>query len=713
VEWRGDDENGKTVLEDVFREVIVISDDDDSDAEEGEVSRLVNRDHSIEIISSHPRAEELQTRPVNFAHPTVQESHLDISDDEPPPGFRFIPESPKQQRIDRRGFSRYQAWDRALNRYRKGTYQHKFYADSTGHRGPLLTARQPVQESITFDAGPASHRTVTTLRHVSVGPQISSQAKILGHGTKGTPMMRPMENRVSLQGGPERLGLEDAQKTHTRPLLISHEPFNPETLVHLPNQRSDASRLVNRAPMVQISADQQRARLDQRPESPNTPVFVGGPTEIQGRSRVPSGAMSRIAGPPYLGMQPDPQEHVLPSIETPPSPQQIRRPPSSHLDQLTRRISGGFTIRSVTPRRPAPQDSLPQGESDITRIPAPKRRRVANQDPATYMEPRYDVARIVPVDTHAKQQYVYVGNAPQRPFTSQTGPPIRRRYMVPVKSAYLAERYPDGSHGPSNYATQAVPEVVVDQSQYSNFQGKSTAWEHQPRHQLEHYPELCPLHRSSGQIHGSSSAGYATAPTNESSNRVSKLPDPASEAGRVYENRRTHPEQARGATYMPVPQSFGHHHRTFDSSGASRRSIYADDFVRPIDYSDDVRLVSQHQHGHVQTIGRVDSLPGVTNRHLPHHSSREFINLPYSTLVTPHAAPNHQGLGTSRGAYDQVLADDRGPSYYSRREMYGSSLALDRDGRGGEAQLQQLGYDLDQNCFRIGSAYPPFADLPS
>ncbi|GIC92204.1 uncharacterized protein Aud_008665 [Aspergillus udagawae] len=425
VEWRGDDENGKTVLEDVFREVIVISDDDDSDAEEGEVSRSVNRDHSIEIVSSHQRAEELHTRTVNFAHPTVQESHLDISDDEPPPGFRFIPESPKKQRIDRRGFSRYHAWDRALNRYRKGTYQHRFYADSTGHRGPLLTAQQPVQESITFDPGAASHRPITTLRHVSVGPYITSKAKTLDHGQRRT-LTRPLvENRVSLQRtDAERSGHEDAQKTHIRPPLISHEPSNLERLVHLPNQRSDASRLADRDLVEHISTDQQRARLDQRLNSPNTPVFVGGPTEIQGRSRVPSGAMSRIPGPPYLGMQPNPQDHVLPSIETPPSLQQIRCPPNAHLDQLTRRISGGFTIRSVTPRRPAPQDSLPQRESDVTRIPASKRRRVANHDPATYIEPRSDVEPIVPVDTHAKQQVGLrsVGDIwyPSNPLTLQS-----------------------------------------------------------------------------------------------------------------------------------------------------------------------------------------------------------------------------------------------------------------------------------------------------
>ncbi|GAQ11021.1 hypothetical protein ALT_8342 [Aspergillus lentulus] len=490
VEWRGDDENGKTVLEDVFREVIVISDDDDSDAEEGEVSRSVNRDHSIEIISSHQRPEELQTRPVNFAHPTVPESHLDISDDEPPPGFRFIPESPKKRRVDRRGFSRYHAWDRALNRYRKGTYQHRFYADSTGHRGPLLTARQPLQESITFDPGATSRRPIRTLRHVSVDPHIAPKTKILDHGQRRTLTRTLMENRVSLQRtDAERSGHEDVQRTHIRPPLISHEPSNPETLLHLPNQRSDTSRLADRTVVEHVSADQQRARFNQRLNSPNTPVFVGGPTEIQGRSRVPSGAISRIPGPPYLGMQPNPQDHVLPSIETPSSPQQIRRPPSAHLDQLTRRISGGFTIRSVTPRRPAPQDSLPQGESDV-RIPASKRRRVAKHDPATYIERRSDVAPIVPVDTHAKQQYVYLGNTSPRSSTSQTGAPIRRRYMVPVKSSYLAERYPGGSQGPSNYA-QPVPEDVVDQRQYPNFKSKSTAWEHQPKHQLEQYRELC------------------------------------------------------------------------------------------------------------------------------------------------------------------------------------------------------------------------------
>lgn len=119
VEWRGDDENGKKVLEDVFREVIVISDDDDSDTEEV-ASASLNRGHGLEIISvsSNTRAEELHARPIYYKNLSLRGSLQNISDDdEAPPGYRFIMGTTKSK-IDRRGFSRYQAWDRAINRYR-------------------------------------------------------------------------------------------------------------------------------------------------------------------------------------------------------------------------------------------------------------------------------------------------------------------------------------------------------------------------------------------------------------------------------------------------------------------------------------------------------------------------------------------------------------------------------------------------------------------
>ncbi|KAG2414146.1 hypothetical protein HFD88_003337 [Aspergillus terreus] len=148
VEWRGDDENGKTVLEDVFREVIVISDDDDSDAEE-DVPKPSDRDYSVEVISSQPRVEVLQTQPANTANSGPQ----DLSEDDVPPGFRVIPRDPKRSKVDRRGFSRYQAWDRAINRYRNVAMGNSQQGSHMSPRDPNLPygSGQSIQAPIELD----------------------------------------------------------------------------------------------------------------------------------------------------------------------------------------------------------------------------------------------------------------------------------------------------------------------------------------------------------------------------------------------------------------------------------------------------------------------------------------------------------------------------------------------------------------------------------
>lgn len=119
VAWRGDDENGKTVLEDVFREVIVISDSEDEDEESDTApNETIERDVSVEIVSSNTVTSQLQTEPAD-----INNQHQNISEDEAAPGFRFVPNisrKKKTKKPDRRGFSRYEAWDRAMDRYRSG-----------------------------------------------------------------------------------------------------------------------------------------------------------------------------------------------------------------------------------------------------------------------------------------------------------------------------------------------------------------------------------------------------------------------------------------------------------------------------------------------------------------------------------------------------------------------------------------------------------------
>lgn len=126
VQWRGDDESGETVLEDVFREVIVISDDEDDENDSEDSALAHGRDSSIEFVSSNAVVKELQTVPVEYGE-TSTANRIPLrgpSEDEAPPGFRFVTESSRKRaalpgkKIDRRGFSRYQAWDRARDRYR-------------------------------------------------------------------------------------------------------------------------------------------------------------------------------------------------------------------------------------------------------------------------------------------------------------------------------------------------------------------------------------------------------------------------------------------------------------------------------------------------------------------------------------------------------------------------------------------------------------------
>lgn len=123
VEWRGDDENGKTILEDVFREVIVISDEEESEDELGD--SFDNGEYSMEVVSSDQRPHEVQLRTLDYADPaSFATEGLQLAGDEPPTGFRYVVPSIKKRvsdrhKVDRRGFNRYQAWDRARTRYLK------------------------------------------------------------------------------------------------------------------------------------------------------------------------------------------------------------------------------------------------------------------------------------------------------------------------------------------------------------------------------------------------------------------------------------------------------------------------------------------------------------------------------------------------------------------------------------------------------------------
>ena len=131
VQWRGDGEDGSNDMEEILREVIVISDDEDDDADNITNNSFVRRDSSVEIISSHALANEVQVRPVDYRYgPVALDDEQPSTLDNRAPGiFQRVDrtyqgdEQRARERFGRRGFSRYRAWDQALDRYRKAPIQ--------------------------------------------------------------------------------------------------------------------------------------------------------------------------------------------------------------------------------------------------------------------------------------------------------------------------------------------------------------------------------------------------------------------------------------------------------------------------------------------------------------------------------------------------------------------------------------------------------------
>jgi hypothetical protein len=124
VEWRGDDDNGKEALEDVLREVIVISDDDESEDESNEVRRVPSLT-CVVLKLGCANCQQVEVMPINYAQnaPSNGREAHEISEDEAPEGFRYVPQLERRravvdQSVNTRRINRYDAWDRAREQFR-------------------------------------------------------------------------------------------------------------------------------------------------------------------------------------------------------------------------------------------------------------------------------------------------------------------------------------------------------------------------------------------------------------------------------------------------------------------------------------------------------------------------------------------------------------------------------------------------------------------
>ncbi|KAA8652244.1 DUF2293 domain-containing protein [Aspergillus tanneri] len=627
VEWRGDDENGKTVLEDVFREVIVISDDDDSDVE-GDAPESVDRDYSVEIVSSKPCVEELQTKPVNYANPSVRGSQIDISEDEAPPGFRYVREVPRKRRVDRRGFSRYQAWDRAINRYRNmaheagGTNSSRLHDGAADNSRSLYSVRQPLE--------PAPYR--------ALGPRN-------GQGAKPTT-----PNPASGNDGMNRSMLGPS---------IERRPYELYSMVERPHQGLMAS-LSDRVPLERGPALQQEKYPFQQANSPNAPVFVGGPREVheEPRSRFRS---YKVSGPYPSRTVASPQERVLPSIEAPPA--DIRRPDSGPLDHLAQRLSGGFSIRSLTPHRPPHKDIPLQIIEDRVQEQAPKRRRVAYYEPTKPYSSHPGITSSTVAEPHTGEQYIRPAYFPAKQIPPQDEPHLSRRYAAPVNPLSAAQSRPED-----------LQDTFLDTIQANTDSG--IIMHHRRLEDLERQPvphgRLAPVHEIPGQSYDLPATGFAVL-AEKGHKRMSHMRPSDQGDQRIYSTG--HPYNAEGVKPSQLPRSHEPSLRigTYDRISAShelpQRRHYADDFVRAIDLREPIQLDSPLQR-RLQTNNSPESQSNI----IQSDDNPYRPNPPGSIAVRPSGRTNPDSP-IRPGTHIYAVVDDRVPKHHNSRLLQSQSAA--------------------------------------
>lgn len=451
IQWRGDDENGQTVLEDVFREVIVISDDEDSETEEDLATATSTRNQSVEILSSNARIQDVQTQPVNVGIPTNEDLARELSEDAPP-GFRYIARMPAKKTIDRRGFSRYQAWNRALHRFRaeaQGAEQARLGDAPAEQQSPRNSKRSAAAQELSDpvrrrDTAPQSMEYVSRAepgpipvnRPVQGMPGVPPTDKSSGKSHVGTQQRQILLEsprafpQYGLGGRP--FPLTTQQPSEVRPLEKNPRPSG--NIVYF-QSTSHADLGPNcRIERIPVPSD----------DRANAPVFVSGPKELQQIGETQVGSRTGLPLSYHPRSSTIPQDHVLPSIESPWPPE--KRFVDGRLEQLTKRMS----LRSVTPVHVQGDSSQngnagPPGSPDDPNV---KRRRIAHYAPRPDSRPDNWNARPnhVPISQGLSPRGQYRREELVPGHRSQDAPYLRRDYLPQVEQppvvGYPRERKP-------------------------------------------------------------------------------------------------------------------------------------------------------------------------------------------------------------------------------------------------------------------------------
>lgn len=565
IEWRGDDENGQTVLEDVFREVIVISDDEDSETEEEGVSRTDTRGQDAQVISTDARAHEINIHPVSTAQLSHQDSSREPSE-EAPLEFRVVSKMPTKRAGDPRGTSRYQAWNRALNRHR---------AEARNTNMPRLGDTSGEQRSPQYAKRPAAiQHSPEPIRRRDIAPQFMNtvhkavpEPTIVDHSGRRAPASSALDrlsntDHVTAQERHYPMGSQQAYPQFGingfPPALTTQKP--PEVRVGVPRLPG---------PDVLYSRDTshsgQRANVSFERLHPSSkhPVCVGRPKEMH-RTRedqvgcgteAPSSTRSRPA--------PAPSDYVLPSVET-------LRPLESRsaegpLEHLTQRMS----LRSVTPARR--QGDIVQheriAEPESPNGQNPKRRRLAHCA-APQQNIRPEIRKVKPIGWPISQ-----GPSSRRPYGRDElipEPPSQNgAYFDPCSSSAMGQPSPSGIYQGKPPISFVRPQASADARTIIDLTHVVDPHVVDPRsHASVHHPQ--PDLPSFGNSKVTS--GRTVRATD-----ISRSDRPASHGDRSPYMDQARPSEPHASLWKPVD---GSHLFTGAPSGAR---LHADGFVRHVD----------------------------------------------------------------------------------------------------------------------------------
>lgn len=678
IAWRGDDENGQTALEDVFREVIVISDDDDSETEEEGLAPAGPRDHSVDILSSNARTHEIQTQPISAVHITTQDPLREQSE-EAPPGFRIVTRVPARSAINRRGFNRYQAWNRALNRYRaevNGTEQVPVGGVTSGEKQSPQYGKRPVVIHEMPDPGrrevPLSSVEIVPESRVLSGPVYVEKP---GHRLLANPM-DPLSGKSHV-GARERRPLLEPQ-----PMVAQYESRGRPPPPLTTQKPHETRHLEARAYTAANSGYSQgisypnmsaHARSERFPISLNNgadaPVFASGPQEPHPTRENQFGHRTDLHGPFHPRTGPS-REDVIPSIELMDSPGLAdKRRADGRLAHLTSRMS----LRSVTPCHS-------QGETfrhahavapDSPDDQSCKRRRLAHYA-ASAVNPRLNDWNTRPI-----------GNLiPEGP----RGPNRRDEIILPEPHSpdrfYSRRELPSPAEQPLviGHSRQRNPAHLVPPQVTSNARPPLDR-----THMADRYGPV-PMHTQSGP------PGYSGTVTSsdrtigqpaDASYGAVRLPYYNDRSPRLDLSRPTKPEAQRA----PVWTSFTDAGLSVVHSAPSNGRLYADDFIRPVDYREArpapvVYHVPRPRHQHLPRVEEDRGHPARTrisdphpSQDLPHSQGPSETRHPRSprvALVSHDQAPRHPNAGSSpRESHSK-------PSGASRDRRPGSGLGAPR-----------------------------------